>query len=221
MALKLLKPQQFARGVVSLERFVFRYKTIGNAHISPATKVYHEHACQIRSSPAVYKIGSLRTALSELIEQYASEQRFSTAVSELTYSPRGNNGHIRYLLIAIEDYYQWYENGAQGIPVCKDKTRILDIANTTLEHIYPRNVKAKDRDADLEPVKHEIGNLTLLGPGENNAVANKKFAEKREAFGKSNLRLNREIAKNDNWKNSNVEARTALLARMAEKIFVP
>lgn len=221
MALKLLDPVQFAESVVSLERFVFRYRTIGNAHISPATKVYHEHAFKIRSNPSGYKISSLRAALGELIEKYASENRFSTAISELTYSPRGGNGNIRYLLMAIEDYYQWYEEGAQGRPVCKDKTRILDITNTTLEHIYPQGLKSQHRDPDLEPVKHELGNLTVLGPGENGAVGNKEFADKKTAYKNSNLRLNRHIAENENWKRSNVKERTNLLAKMAEKIFVP
>jgi hypothetical protein len=221
MALQLLDPKRFAEAVTSLERFVFRYKTIGNAHISPATKLYHEHAVLIRNDPSAYKVGTLRAALKGLIEKYASGKRFSAAISELTYSPRGGNGHIRYLLIAIEDYLQWYEEGAKGTPVCKDKTRVLDIANTTLEHVYPQKLDAKDRVAELEPVKHALGNLTILGPGENDAAANKSFPDKRKAFEESNLRINRQIAKNKTWTKADVDKRTGLLAEIAEKIFVP
>lgn len=221
MALQLLEPKKFAEAVASLERFVFRYKTIGNAHISPATKLYHEHALAIRKDPSAYKVGELRVALRELIEKYASGKRFSAAISELTYSPRGGNGHIRYLLIAVEDYLQWYDEGAKGSPVCKDKTRVLDIANTTLEHIYPQKLDAKERVAELEPVKHALGNLTILGPGENDAAGNKNFAEKHKAFEGSNLRINRQIAKNEAWVKTDVDKRTALLAEIAERIFVP
>lgn len=221
MALRLLEPKRFAEAVASLERFVFRYKTIGNAHISPATKVYHEQALLIRKDPGSYKVGKLRKALSELIEKYASGKRFSAAVSELTYSPRGGNGHIRYLLIATEDYLQWYDDGAQGTPVCKDKTRVLDIANTTLEHIYPQKLDAKDRVADVEPVKHALGNLTVLGPGDNDAAGNKSFPERRKAFQNSNLRINRQIAENAAWTKADIDKRTAQLAEIAEKIFVP
>ena len=221
MALQLLEPKRFAEAVASLERFVFRYKTIGNAHISPATKLYHEHAVLIRKDPGAYKVGTLRAALKGLIEKYASGKRFAAAISELTYSPRGGNGHIRYLLIAIEDYLQWYEEGANGTPVCKDKTRVLDIANTTLEHIYPQKLDAKDRAAEMEPVKHALGNLTILGPGENDAAGNKSFPDKRKAFEESNLRINRQIAKNNTWTNTDVDKRTGLLAEIAEKIFLP
>jgi len=221
MALQLLEPKRFAEAVASLERFVFRYKTIGNAHISPATKLYHEHAVLIRKDPGAYKVGALRAALKGLIEKYASGKRFAAAISELTYSPRGGNGHIRYLLIAIEDYLQWYEEGAKGTPVCKDKTRVLDIANTTLEHIYPQKLDAKDRIAELEPVKHALGNLTILGPGENDAAANKSFADKRKAFEESNLRINRQVAKNKTWTKADVDKRTGLLAEIAERIFLP
>ena len=145
----------------------------------------------------------------------------SHLVCRAAYSPRGGNGHIRYLLIAIEDYLQWDGEGGQGTPVCKDKTRVLDIANTTLEHIYPQKLEAKDCDADLELMKHALGNLTVLGPGENDAAGNKNFADKREALEKSNLRINRRIAVNEAWTKADVDKRTAQLAEIAEKIFAP
>ena len=221
MALQLLGAKKFAEGVASLERFVFRYKTIGNAHISPATKVYHEHARLIRADLSAYKVEALRAQLRELIKRYSSGKRFSTAISELSYSPRGGNGDIRYLFLAIEDYYQWYDDGAHGTPVCKDKTRVLDFASTTLEHVYPQRLDAPDRDADLETVKHTLGNLTMLSSGENIAMGNRDFSDKRTLFKKSNLRMNRKIAENENWTRVSVEERTMLLSEMAERIFVP
>lgn len=224
MALKLLKPKLFAEAVVSLERFIFRYKTIGNAHIGPATSLFHEQAQLIRQDPTKYKIGILRAALRALVDKQVSESRFYAAISELTYSPRGGSGgnrYIRYLLIAIEDYYQWYENGAQGTPTCMDKTRVLDIANTTLEHIYPQKLDLKNQHTDLEPIKHALGNLTILGPGENNTTGNKGFSDKRKAFEKSNLRINREIAFNAEWTQAIIEERTKALAKIATKIFIP
>jgi len=98
---------------------------------------------------------------------------------------------------------------------------VLDIANTTLEHIYSQKLEAKDRVADLEAEKHALGNLTVLGPGENDAAGNKNFADKRKAFQGSNLRIYPRIAESETWTRADVDARTALLAEIAEKIFVP
>lgn len=221
MALRLLEPNRFAEAVASLERFVFRYKTIGNAHIGPATKLYHEQAQIIRRDPGAFRIGNLRKALGELIKKNASTERFSAAVKELAYSSRGGNGHIRYLMTAIEDYLQWFDEGAQGTPVCRDKIRLLDIATTTLEHIYPQNQIIEDQDLELETVKHTIGNLTILNPEENDAVGNKDFSEKCMVFQSSNLRINRHIAESGKWTKIEVEKRTVKLAEIAEKVFIP
>ncbi|RMB01947.1 DUF262 domain-containing protein [Eilatimonas milleporae] len=221
MALRLLEPKRFAEAVASLERFVFRYKTIGSAHISPATKLYHEQALLVRNDPSTYKVGVLRTALGELIEKYASGNRFSAAISELTYSPRGGNGHIRYLLTALEDYAKWYESGANGVPKCKDKTRVFDFSNTTLEHVYPRSAKGAEKIEDLEKVKHALGNLTIFGPNDNDAAANKSFADKRTILQASNLKLNRDIGAHADWTAERIKQRTQSLVDMALKVFVP
>ncbi len=224
MALRLLTPERFAEAVASLERFVFRYKTIGSAHISPATKVYHEHAKIIRSQPSAYSVGKLRGALKELIEKYASGKRFSLAISELAYAPRSsrrNNSNIRYFLVAIEDYHLWYDNGAQGMPICKDKSKIIDMADVSLEHIYPQNLGYGNQIEEIEPIKNSLGNLTLLGVKENDKIGNKPFDEKRQLYEKSSLRINRNIARNEKWTKLEIEMRTAQLAKIAEKIFIP
>lgn len=221
MALRLLEPNRFAEAVASLERFVFRYKTIGNAHIGLATKLYHEQAQIIRRDPRAFRIGDLRKALGVLIKKNASGERFSAAIRELTYSSRGGNGHIRYLLIAIEDYLQWYNEGAQGTPVCRDKTRVLDITRITLEHIYPQKQDSEDQDSELETVKHALGNLTVLSQQVNDTLGNISFIEKRKALEGSHLQLNRQIAENEEWTKAVVDKRTDQLAKIAEKVFVP
>ncbi|MCC6207364.1 MAG: HNH endonuclease [Gammaproteobacteria bacterium] len=85
------------------------------------------------------------------------------------------NAPLRYLLITIEDHTKWVEKGAQGEPKCIDKTRVFDLPGTTLEHVYPRSASAAERKADLEEVKQSLGNLTILGTGENDKLANKSF----------------------------------------------
>jgi len=220
LSLRRLDASKFAEAISALERFVFRYKTIGNAHVSPMTELYLRNAKKIRDSNN-YSIKTLRTELAELIEKLVPDSVFEANLREVRYSPRGGNGYIRYLLITLEDYLKWYEKGAQGMPKCKDKTRVFDFSNTTLEHIYPESPETKDQDAELEKVKQTIGNLTIFGPEDNDKLANKPFPGKREALLKSSLQLNREVGANKKWRREHVEKRSDRLVAMALKIFVP
>ena len=220
LALTLLKPKQFAEAVVCIERFVFRYKTIVNAHVTPMTNAYLRQAKAIRDAPDKYLIKDLRKELSDLIEKYAPDSIFETAVKEIKFSP-GGNAYIRYFLITIEDYIKWYESGAQGVPKCKDKTRVLDVNKTTIEHVYSQNIKGASKDDALEGVKNTLGNLTVLSPEDNDALANNAPDKKFEALAKSNLKINRDIANNNDWTQQIVEKRTEKLAKLAIKVFVP
>ena len=78
-----------------------------------------------------------------------------------------------------------------------------------------------DKDCELEIVKHALGNLTILGPEDNSALANGPPAQKLQAFAQSNLKLNRAIAENDEWTKAKVDERTKELAAIALKVFVP
>ena len=50
LSLQLLDSKEVAKAVSSIERFVFRYKTIGNRHIGPMTELYLKHAKKIREA---------------------------------------------------------------------------------------------------------------------------------------------------------------------------
>jgi len=184
------------------------------------TELYLRHAKKIRDT-ANYKIGELRKDLKALAEKAVPDDLFEANLNQVTYSARGGNGHIRYMLITLEDCAKWYEQGAQGVPKCKDKTRVFDFSNTTLEHVYPQSAKGADKVDALEEVKHTIGNLTIFGPNDNEASANKPYAAKRAVLKASNLKLNREISENDQWTAATVDGRTKSLIGMALKVFVP
>lgn len=220
LSLQSLDAKKFAEAVAAIERFVFRFKTIGNAHIAPMTELYLRHAKKIRDT-SNYKISELRKELKVLAEKAVPDSVFEANLKEIKYSARGGNGHIRYMLITLEDYAKWCEQGAQGTPKCKDKTRVFDFSNTTLEHVYPQSAKGADKIAVLEAVKHTIGNLTIFGPKDNDSAANKPYAAKRPVLQESNLKLNRDIGANRNWTRQIVEKRTEKLAKLAIKIFVP
>lgn len=213
-----LAPNGFSEIVQLVELFVFRYKTICNLHISPLTKVYLEQAKAICDDPAAYRVGKLRSALHSLQTAKALDSIFrSNLPSELTYKPGGGNKPLKYFLMTTEHYVRWYQEGAQGKPKCKDTTRVFDFTNTTIEHIHPQN--AAPPDPALEKLVNTLGNLTFLGPKDNDAAGNKSFAQKKPIFEKSSVLLNRMIGRENSWDKSRVEARQQHLIEMALKIF--
>lgn len=220
LALKQLDEKTFNSAVASLERFVFRYKTIGNVHIGRMTDLYLKHAKAIRAS-SKYAVKSLKTDLRTLAMDAVPDSVFEARLRALQYQSRGGNAPIRYLLITLEDHLKWFEKGAQGEPKCVDKTRVFDLPGTTLEHVYPKSASPTEKKASLEEVKHALGNLTVLGPGENDKLANKSFTEKQKVLATSSMRLNTDIAKETTWTKAVVEARTGRLVKMALKVFVP
>lgn len=221
LALHELGSEKFADAVASLERFVFRYKTIGNAHVSPMTDLYLRHAKKIRDNPAAYRLSSLRADLRALVDKMVPLDVFEVSLGQLRYAKRGGNWHIRYFLITLEDYRAWYDKGANGIPKCQDKTTVFDFDNTTLEHVYPRSAKQQDTNAQLEPLKDSLGNLTIFGPDDNDALANKGFGEKQPALVASKLKMNQEIGALPSWTKRRIQNRADNLVKMALKIFVP
>lgn len=221
LALQLLGPVRFAEAVASLERFVFRYKTIGNAHAGRMTDLYLRNSKAIRASPSTYKLTTLRNEMRELLDGWVPDSVFKTNLGEVRYSARTGNGNIRYMLATLEDYRSWYESGANGVPKCKDRTRIFDLSQTTVEHIYPRSAIAGGKSEALEAVKHDLGNLTLFGAQENNGLANKSFSDKRAIMAKSGFRMNRDISGQSTWRAADVRKRTKTLVDMALKVFVP
>ena len=93
LSLTELAPKVFVEAVACIERFVFRYKTVVNAHVGPMTKVYLKHAKAIRDS-GTCDIKGLRADLSKLINRYASDSIFEPAIREMKFSPKSGRTPI-------------------------------------------------------------------------------------------------------------------------------
>lgn len=87
-----------------------------------------------------------------------------------------------------------------------------------LEHIHPQS--GVSSRTTLGGLIHSIGNLTILGPSDNNAAGNKPFADKQPILAASNILLNNKIATLPTWDAATISGWSDELNAMALKIFV-
>ena len=111
---------------------------------------------------------------------------------------------VRYILTKI------YQKNSTGL--------IPDPAQVTIEHLAPES-PAKSSGLTAEQVA-SIGNLILISQNLNNDVANKPFPEKVKALSSAHVWVDPIILKAKDWGATEIEDRTALLAKDAyEKVW--
>jgi hypothetical protein len=213
-----LDPQKFAEIVTLVERMMFRYTIICGQHHSFLTDIYESESIEMRKSPSGYDVQRLKTKLQNLLNIRADDRQFKASLDSLTYKKNGgSNKPLKYFLITLEDYWRWYNEGALGTPICRDKSRVYSFADTTIEHIYPYN--NSNPDPNIDELKNTIGNLTILSSSDNLINANDSFNAKRPVFRASMVNMNKEIAKETQWDRIVILKRTEMLKEMAIKIF--
>jgi len=94
----------------------------------------------------------------------------------------------------------------------------------TIEHIMPQSLSAvwkadlgKDYERIYSQWLHTIGNLTFSG--NNSAIGNESYTEKRNIYLNSNVALSRDAAKVDIWTEESIKERADRLADVALKIW--
>ena len=132
---------------------------------------------------------------------------------------RAGNKTIKYFLATIEHYVRWLDEGGNGTPKVREKDRLLDLHKLTVEHVYPQSPDAADRDLECDQLVNSLGNLTILGTGDNDAVGNKGFADKSTVLARSTIELNKKIASKALWTTPEIEARANMLVSAAKKVF--
>jgi len=221
-----LSQKSFSEIVQILERTFFRYKIIANQHATPLQKIYREESVSLRKDPSKYQISNLRKKLQTLVNLRASDQVFKGGLETLQYreSGGGSNKPLKYILITLEYYCQWYSQGEEDVPTCLDKSRIYDFSGTSIEHVYPQkvNISSRNYNAQTEPLKNTLGNLTILDPGQNNTGGNDDFETKKLIYKASSIVLTREkIAQQTSWTAQTIAAHQQFLIDMALKVFQP
>lgn len=216
-----LSESQFSEIVHMLELFAFRYITIVGAHAGSLSTLYNKQAVLIRTQGAAYSVQDLRTELQNLQAARASDAAFELGLDEqLIYNDRNTaiKQIIRHFVTTVDDYLPWFRNGALGDPH-PDKSHDFDLTLATIEHIYPQNPPLPQRDSQLEPHTHKLGNLSIWAPDENQHAGNQPFVAKKPLYDRSIVRLNKELASLPTWDASELEKRRIMLIDIAKKVF--
>jgi len=213
-AVQLVNEKEFTNLIHLLDKFFYRYKILCRAHASHMTKVYLSHAKIAVADPKTFKREQLENDLRDLLTKYAGEALFESALKTL-----------KYLLITLEENWKWVQKGATGgvqrRKKDEDKARVFDFKKTTIEHVYPQKAAPADVRVKLEPLKHDLGNLTILDPNTNMELGNSGFNKKRKGLKNTNITLNRdEICKKSKWSPTEVAEWRNTLVNAALKVFM-
>lgn len=211
-----LTEEQFSQIVGLIERFVFRYINIVGGHPGKLANIYYSHAKEIRKNPTKYKLKLLKKDLLELQERDASDSLFEANLALKMAYNRSSGRLIKHFLTTIEDHHKWYNHGASGKPK-PDLTRVFDLDQIDIEHVYPQNPAAPI--PNLEVLKHDIGNLTFWAPNDNRAAGRLSFAAKKPRYKNSGVVLTRQIARLSKWSEEAVLSRRKKLLEMSNKVF--
>ncbi len=215
-----LDHRKFSNIVQTIERFIFRYKYICKNHVGSLGNIYMKEAIKIRQNPTDYNVESLKRELRILLNNNAQDDKFKLLLKDLEYRNRASNKILKYFLITTEYYLRWYRDGAVGVSICLDKSRIFDFANTTIEHIYPQRASDEVYNSDLQGLINDLGNLTILDPFTNNTLGNISYELKKVYFRTSSVLMNREINdKYDNWDEASIATRKEELLSIACRVF--
>jgi len=192
----VLDERTFSNVVQLLELFSFRYINMVGAHPGDVERIYLRYSKQIREE-RIFDYENFVSELRGLILANASDGIFAESIeAKLSYEKRSQRTMIRHFLTTIEDHFQWVSNNGRGRRRV-DNVSSFDLRQVTIEHIYPQNPEIQS--PVLNNIKHNIGNLAIWGPTDNQAASNAPFVDKIQNYSESNIRLTRELADNNQW----------------------
>ncbi len=205
--------------VLMLEPFVFRYINVTNAGAARLAVVYYDHAKKVRETHKFDRNG-LRRDLKRLIKDYAPDDVFEPLLrDQLRYAKTAQRRQlIKHFLTTIDDYEDWFQQGATGRRKVNTKASVYDLDQVNIEHIYPQN--PKQPSAKLDEVKHALGNLTPLDERDGVLAGNELFTKKRPTYRKSRFAITKPLADLREWDEAEVAQRFKFYAVRAKKIFI-
>lgn len=215
------KEKKFYHLIFIIEKFFFRFKVISGRRFDPAAKAYYELIKEINKMGDMYHLQKFMSSLSVTIKDRSPDHDVLEYVDNISYDVNGDNRILKFLLLTIEEGWDWaeknYPQGFKGL----FKYHINDLtsspSNVSIEHIYSQN--SKTLNVDLEEYKHKIGNLCLLNTMKNSIIGDNDFNKKSNMYKTSGFNTTIEISNNDTWNISNIHDHQKNIKEKSLKIF--
>lgn len=201
---------EFQKVISETCKFFIRYKVISNMHAGIFSSLYPETAKSIFGQRDRFSISELQGAYRNILtSKDADNEYFKAGIASLSYSRKGDNRPLKYLMVTIQENWRWLTNvpelGVRRRLGLEDKTVVFDFKNTTIEHLYPYSAKEEDRDPEMEDLKNRIGNLVILDINTNASNKDKIFEDKLDGFRNTGIGIHEFILEHVQWSSEEVE----------------
>lgn len=206
-----LSDEDFVRFARLTEILTYRYSTITQLGANELERSYHLAAkalAKVSDDPT-----QLEVAWERLIRMIPDSTQFMAAFQA---AQMGRQYNLRYTLRRIEEHLVE--------PSSVEKTW-KPPTTVHIEHIMPQTLSQQwTNDLGEWADEHEgyvnrWGNLTLLYDEFNREASNRPFGEKKQAYAKSELVLNRYLAEYSVWNPDAIQKRQRWLAELADQIW--
>jgi len=207
------KNKEILKEILStIEKFIFRVYVITKTRSYAGRNALYELAYKSKTLNA----STIIRRLKNLIERYSHDAWFTTYLEKDDFYEILGSRDIKYLFYEYDKYLR----EKTGEPLTLSLSQILS-RDYEVEHIWAQdtsNLELSDEEKKIhKEVKHKLGNLTLASELWNKSMGNKPFSKKRKKYNDSALRVQKELAKFENWGRVQIEERQVDLLDFALK----
>ena len=185
------------------EAFVFRVYRVIRRYSHTGRSGLNWWARQVHGGHLAF--GDFLQGLRELTLDWASDDTFRRELSGThCYGSLGTRT-IKYLLAQYENKLRAKSDEPLSVPL----KEILSSEYET-EHILPQHPAGglgEEEMAAHQEIVHRLGNLTIASKAWNRSMSNRPFEEKKEYYGDSILRVQRDLQKWEEWNESSIQER--------------
>jgi hypothetical protein len=114
-------------------------------------------------------------------------------------------------------FYEYEKNLRDGSDTALDQLPTFEQWDSEyeIEHIHPQN--PKNRNSSQDELLNNIGNLAVIGTGDNKNASNRSFENKKKTYRNSHLDCLIQISKKDSWNKEEIENRQKEIVKFCKE----